>query len=401
MAVTRLSERIVAGLEPPASGRADYWDDEMPGFGLRVSENGRKTWQVMYRIEGRKRRLSLGTYPALSLELARDAAFDAMQEVAKGRDPARTRAAVTGSGFTFEALAEAYLERHAKRQKKSWKLDQQMIAADLVPAWGRRGAETLTRADVIALVEDVQQRGHPYAANRRLALVRKIYAWGMEAGLVETSPAVNVRPPAKETPRQRILTDNELGALWQAWDQMGWPYGAFFKIALLTGQRRGDVAALRLMDIGLADQTWSIRQEDGRAHDLPLPGAAVEVLAALPRKESPYAFPAGPAGDRPVTGFSNAVRRASELSGVAGWRIGDLRRSAAAGMARLGTSAEVLNRIFDRRSGAPAGLGEMVQSAVTPADLRRALEAWGRHVQQLAESGRTLWHGSDIRRGNL
>ena len=134
MAVTRLSERIVAGLTPPAAGRADYWDDEMPGFGLRVSENGRKTWQVMYRIDGRKRRLSLGTYPTLSLELARDAAFDALQEVARGRDPARNRAAVTGGGFSFEALARAYLERYAKRSKKSWKLDQQMIEADLIPA---------------------------------------------------------------------------------------------------------------------------------------------------------------------------------------------------------------------------------------------------------------------------
>lgn len=399
MTVTRLSERIVAGLEPPASGRADYWDDEMPGFGLRVSEKGRKTWQVMYRVEGRKRRLSLGTYPGLSLELARDAAFEALQEVARGRDPARTRAAVTGSGFSFEALARAYLERHAKRHKKSWKLDQQMIEADLVPAWGRRGADSVSRADVIALIEDVQQRGHPYAANRRLALIRKIYAWGLDAGLVEASPVINVRPPAKEAPRERILTDNELAALWQAWDQMGWPYGALFKIALLTGQRRGDVAALRLMDIGLADQVWAIRRDGGRAHELPLPSAAIEVLATLPRKESPYAFPAGPQGDRPVSGFSNAVGRATQISGVEGWRIGDLRRTAAAGMVRLGVPAEVLNRILDRQAERSDGLGQVVRAAVTAEDLRRALDGWADHVLRLAEAGRTLWHGSAAQGG--
>ncbi len=394
MAVTRLSERIVAGLTPPAAGRADYWDDEMPGFGLRISENGRKTWQVMYRIEGRKRRLSLGTYPTLSLELARDAAFDALQEVARGRDPARNRATVTGGGFSFEALAQAYLERYAKRSKKSWKLDQQMIEADLIPAWGRRTADSVTRADIIALIEDVQQRGHPYAANRRLALIRKIYLWGIEAGLVETSPVINIRPPAKEAPRQRILTDNEIAALWQAWEQMGWPYGALFKIALLTGQRRGDVAALRLMDIGLADQVWSLRRDDGQRHEVPLPGAAVEVLASMPRSDSPYAFPAGPRGDRPVTGFSNAVRRAAEISGIEGWRIGDLRRTTAAGMARLGASAEILNRLLERRSQVPAGLDHMVHAGISNDDLRRALDGWAGHVLQLAESSRTLWHGT-------
>ena len=252
----------------------------------------------------------------------------------------------------------------------------------------------MTRADIIALIEDVQQRGHPYAANRRLALIRKIYLWGIEAGLVVTSPVVNIRPPAKEAPRQRILTDNEIAALWQSWEQMGWPYGALFKVALLTGQRRGDVAALRLMDIGLADQVWSLRRDDDQRHEVPLPGAAVEVLASMPRSDSPYAFPAGPRGNRPVTGFSNAVRRAAEISGVEGWRIGDLRRTTAAGMARLGASAEVLNRLLERRSQAPAGLGEVVRAGVTNEDLRRALDAWAGQVLQLAEASRTLWHGA-------
>ncbi len=392
MASQRLSERIVASLEPPATGRVDYWDEEMPGFGLRISESGLKTWQVMYRVEGRKRRLSLGSYPGLSLELARDAAFEALQQVARGQDPAAARGVVTGTGLSFEGLARAYLNRYAKPKKKSWTADERMILSDLLPVWGRRAADSIARRDVIALIETIQQRGHPYAANRRLALVRKIFTWAVETDMLAASPVINVKPPAEEQPRQRILTDNEVAVLWQAWEQMNWPYGPLFKLALLTGQRRGDVACLRLMDVGLADQVWSVPRGDGRPHDVPLPPLAIEVLASLPRTDSPYAFPGTRGSARPASGFSKATQKATSISGVTGWRLGDLRRTAAAGMARQGTAPEVLNRILDRRPTRSQGLEQIVQSSITQDDLRQALARWAEHVGTLAEAGRTLWH---------
>jgi hypothetical protein len=246
MPILRFTEQAVAEARAPAAGRLDLWDEELPGFGLRVSDTGRKSWQVMYRVAGRKRRMMLGRYPALSLEIARDAAEDALREVAKGRDPAAERAAMTGGPLTFEAFAKAYIERHAKPNKLSWAADARMIERDLLPAWRRRPAETITRRDVIELLERVVRRGHPTAANRRLSLVRKMFAWGLEVDLVPATPVVAVRAPAPEAPRERVLSEAELAALWSAWEQIGWPFGPLGKLMLLTAQRRRAVAGLRL-----------------------------------------------------------------------------------------------------------------------------------------------------------
>ncbi len=387
MPIMTFTEQAVAEARAPAKGRLDLWDETLPGFGLRVSGSGRKSWQVMYRAAGRKRRMTLGRYPALSLEIAREAAEDALREVARGRDPAGERASMTGGALTFEAFAKAYLERHAKPNKRSWAADARMIERDLLPAWRRRPAETITRRDVIELLERKLQRGHPYAANRRLALIRKMFAWGLEVDLVPGTPVVAIRAPAREARRERVLSAQELAALWRSWEQVGWPFGPLCKLMLLTAQRRGAVAGLRLADIALAGQVWTLPRAAagaGRAHEVPLSSFAVEILTSLPRRNSPYVFPARGHPERPVSGFSVAVRRMSALSGVADWRLDDLRRTAAAGMARLGAPPHVLERILGR---APALATAHTTDPQAELEARRvALEAWAGQVQDIVRT---------------
>ena len=388
MPILKFTEHAVAEAKAPAAGRLDLWDEELPGFGLRVSGTGRKSWQVMYRAEGRKRRMTLGRYPALSLEIARDAAGDALREAARGRDPAAERAAMTGGALTFEAFAKAYVERHAKPNKLSWAEDARMIERDLLPAWRRRPAETITRRDVIELLERVVQRGHPTAANRRLALIRKMFAWGLEVDLVPATPVVAVKAPAPEAPRERVLGEAELTALWRAWEQIGWPFGPLGKLMLLTAQRRRAVAGLRLADIGLASRIWTLPREatGGRgAHAVPLSSFAIEILTSLPRTDSRYVFPARGHPGRPVSGFSKAARRMAELSGVGDCRLGDLRRTAAAGMVRLGVSPHVLDAILNRDTGARPGLAGLVEADIEAT--RRALEAWAERVREIVRAG--------------
>ena len=388
MPILKFTEHAVAEAKAPAAGRLDLWDEELPGFGLRVSGTGRKSWQVMYRAEGRKRRMTLGRYPALSLEIARDAAGDALREAARGRDPAAERAAMTGGALTFEAFAKAYVERHAKPNKLSWAEDARMIERDLLPAWRRRPAETITRRDVIELLERVVQRGHPTAANRRLALIRKMFAWGLEVDLVPATPVVAVKAPAPEAPRERVLGEAELTALWRAWEQIGWPFGPLGKLMLLTAQQRRAVAGLRLADIGLASRIWTLPREatGGRgAHAVPLSSFAIEILTSLPRTDSRYVFPARGHPGRPVSGFSKAARRMAELSGVGDCRLGDLRRTAAAGMVRLGVSPHVLDAILNRDTGARPGLAGLVEADIEAT--RRALEAWAERVREIVRAG--------------
>ncbi len=387
MARMTFTETAVAEASAPADGRVEFWDTELPGFGLRVSDGGRKSWQLMYRIDGRKRRMTLGGYPALSLALARDAAVEALREIHKGRDPAAERASLTGGPLTFEGFAKAYIERYAKQAKKTWTADARMIEQDLLPAWRRRPADSITRRDVIELLERVVRRGHATAANRRLALIRKMFAWGLEVDMVPATPVVAVRAPAREAPRERLLSEREIVALWRAWDQIGWPFGSLGKLMLLTAQRRGAVAGLQLADIGLANQVWTLPRAVTRGsdpHEVPLAPLAIEILASLPRLDSPYVFPARGHPERPVSGFSRAAERVARISGVSDCRFDDLRRTALFGMARLGTPPTVLERIANRTSSL-AGPAQAIDPAADIAAKRKALEAWADHVKRLLD----------------
>lgn len=391
MPTEALNDRVVMDAGVPAAGRVELWDAELPGFGLRISASGRRTWQVMYRIGGRKRRLTLGSFPALPLKLARDAARATLAEVAKGQDPAAQRAAVRGGELTFERFAGAYLERYAKRAKRTWRVDARMIERDLLPVWGRRAVDGIGRRDVIEVVETINARGHPYAANRRLSLLRTMFAWGVEVDMVRATPVVGIAAPGREVRRQRVLTEAEIGALWRAWEQMAWPFGTLFKLLLLTGQRRNQVASLRLTDVTFADQIWTVPPESGSSelgHEIPLSAQALEVVTSVPRTSSRYVFPARGKLDRHVSGFSKAARRATDLSGVADWRTEDLRRTAAAGMMALGAPAPVVRNILDRTARSTVGGVDVSDTRSAFEDMRAALEAWGEQLRGIAESVR-------------
>ena len=392
MARKKFSDQAIARWKPPATGRAEYWDIERPGFGLRITAAGAKVWQMMYRTNARKRRLTLGTYPTLSLALAHQAADQAQDAIAKGLDPAAQRVALTGGPLTFENFARAYIERHAKRNKKSWKADAAMISNDLIPAWGRRPAQSIARRDVFELLETIVARGHPYAANRRLALIRKMFAWGLSVDLISNSPATGVSAPASEQVRSRTLGESDIAALWNAWDAMGYPYGFIFKLILLTAQRRSDIAGLRLEDIGFTNQIWTppqARNEPGSVHGLPLSHQALEILASLPRSTSPLVFPSPRDRKKHVSGFSKAAERATKLSGVENWRTQDLRRTAAVSMARLGATPDLLDQILNVRATQTSGLRGIYQLATDTGQKRNALQQWSDQVMTIVTSAQS------------
>ncbi len=386
MPVIKFSEAGIGRLEPPATSRVDYWDEAQPGFGLRLTSNGKRTWQIMYRSGGVRRRLALGEWPALPLKFARQAAEQAMAQVEAGKDPARERAVVTGGPVTVQRLADAYLERHAKRNKKTWVADAGMIRREVLPVWGKRAADTIRRRDVIELVEGVAARGTGVMANRVLALIRKMFAWAQDADLTDANPARGVAAPHREATRERLLSETEIAKLWTAWDRMGWPFGPLFKLLLLTGQSRSDIASMRLDDIQFTSRVWTppgARAHGGHTHELPLSDFALEILAMLPRSKSGLVFPSGPRSTTPVTGWSNAVAKSRRLSGVEGWQLRDLRRTAAVGMARAGAAPELLDRVLNVRSGTAAGVRGIYQLAAEMDEKRRVLNAWAEQVRSL------------------
>lgn len=160
---------------------------------------------MFYRVHGRLRRFTLGTYPALSLADARDCAADALRAAAKGADPAAEKKAARKAG-TFEELATEYLERYAKKHKRSRKEDERAINRDLLPAFGGIKAREVKRRDVIALLEKIIERGAPILANRTREIVRRIYNWGISRDLVEANPCAGIEktPPLTFGPNRRV-----------------------------------------------------------------------------------------------------------------------------------------------------------------------------------------------------
>ncbi len=217
MARENLTARRVATLKAPERGQIDYWDTNLPGFGLRVSYGGRRTWIVMYRSGGRKRRLSLGTYPSLQLAGARELAKTAMLKALKGGDPAAEKLA--GQKIeTFDALADRYLEKYAKPNKKSWRLDEKALKRDVIPRFGKRRVSDITRRDIRDLIESIKERGSPIQANRTFEIVRKLFNWAVAEDYLAESPCQGISKPAKENRRDRVLREDEIRAVWQAFE---------------------------------------------------------------------------------------------------------------------------------------------------------------------------------------
>ena len=164
---------------PPRPKQLDYFDDTLPGFGLRVSYNGRKSWIVLYRCNGVKGRLTLGRFDVLPLVNARELARDALKSAAHGDDPGlkkdRDREAPT-----FKQLADRYVEEYAKPRKRTWQKDQRLLEKNLIPGLGRHKAHMITRADLRAELNKVKNRPAPVEANRTFEVVRRLFNWAIE-----------------------------------------------------------------------------------------------------------------------------------------------------------------------------------------------------------------------------
>ena len=254
---------------PTDKPQEDYWDVDPVGFGLRVSRDGRKTWFVKYRLGGRRPRVTLGTYPVMSLALAREEAYCVLLKAKQGVDTAQKKKEER-QGETFRDLATIYLNQHAKLNKKSWDEDERILNHDVLSNWGHLKATDIRRSDVIVLLDKIVARPAPILANRVLALVRKIFNFGIERGMIENNPCQAVKRPTKENPRDRVLNVNEIQALWMALEQLTSDMKRLFQLTILTGQRGLEVRSMRKDEIDLSTRWWTnSRGEDQKQNESP------------------------------------------------------------------------------------------------------------------------------------
>ena len=384
-------------------GQCDYWDSSVPGFVLRVSYGGRKSWGLVYRHEGRRRRLSLGVYPALSLADAREKASDALREVAHGKDPAADKQAEQ-KAETFGELAAEYIEKHAKAKKRSWRKDELAFERDLLPIWRHRKASSITRKEVVRVLDDIVERGAGIQANRTLEILRKCYNWAISRDIVSYNPCQGIERPADEHSRERVLSNDEISAVWKAVDDEEPMVAAAFRLRLLTAQRGQEIETMRLEDIDGASGWWTIpgeRTKNGLAHRVPLSRQAMDILDALDgdaegdvddhgddagRDHQGWVFQSSKR-DGPVTNLWRATAdiRKSAAKARDGEKVDfvphDLRRTAATkmtgdlGISRL-TVSKILNHI-------ETGVTAVYDRHSYDAEKRQALDAWGARVEQI------------------
>jgi integrase len=385
-----MTARWLERLALPSKDRIDYFDSKVTGLGLRAAPTGRLSWFVMYRVKGEKllRRLTLGTYPAVSLADAREQARAKLLDAERGSNPSEAvqqdRAAPT-----FGELVAEYLARHATKNRTA---DEQrrILEKDVLPAWKHRKANKVTKADVIALVEAIADRGAPVMANRTLNLVGRVFRWGMRRSLVDHNPAALVEPPGEERERDRVLSDAEIRAVWSACGEAG-AVGTILRLALLTGQRRGELERMRWADVDLEAAVWTIPAEHAKnkqAHRVPLSGQAVEVLhhRMEASKGSPLVFPSRiGGGSRPLTNISKPVDKIRAASGVEFWPH-DLRRTVATGMGLAGVPRFIIGKVLNLTSVAEAGMARVTavyDRYEYDTERRDALDRWAMRLNEI------------------
>jgi integrase len=371
----------------------------LPGFGLRVTDRGAKSWVVMFRLGGRKmpkRRLTLGSYPKLSLAEARERAREALSQVARGCDPIVENKQKQDVAM-FESVAAEFIERHAKPKNRGWKHQENEIKHDLLPHWRHRNIASISRSDVLYVLDLVSDRASPVKANRTLALIRKLFNWCLERGILNVSPAATVRPPGKEVSRDRVLSDYEIRHVWAACDDLGYPFGPVFQLLLATGQRRDEIGFLRWQDIDEDAAVWTVPKEISKnktANEVPLSRLAMQIIGDLPRyKDCELVFPAANRSGKPISGYSKAKRRLdaaiaefrtqNEKLAMPPWWLHDLRRTAASSMARLGVAPHVIERVLNHKSGSQAGVAGIYNRYGYLKEKREALELWAQHLAKL------------------
>jgi len=390
----RLTDRALQALKPTGL-RYDVMDSDVPGLGVRVSERGQRTFILVARYPGSSNptRRALGEYPFLSLEGARERARDWRGLIRKGIDPKaeearQRREELRKRATTFASVAEDFIERHVKGKRKA-KDTEREIRKELISYWGERAITSIAREDVIALIENIVRRPAPYTAHIVLGHIRTLFNWAINRGAygLETSPCDRIKPGAligAKEPRQRVLTDAEIAALWKSSEILGYPFGKLYQLLLLTGARKSEVSDARWCEFELKKKIWTVppeRFKSNATHLVPLSDQAVTILESLPRFTKGDHLFSTTFGAKPVSGFSKAKVHLDQLMGSAPpWVIHDIRRTVRTRLASLRISDLVAEMIIGHGR---KGIQRVYDQHSYEQEMREALELWAARLRDI------------------
>lgn len=373
--------------------RVEVWDDRIPGFGLRVSKTGTKTFVLLYRHRGRPRRLTLGRYPTLTLAHARNKAIDALREVDAGRDPVLEQESINDVSYRFETIVDQFIAKHCKVHNKPGTANEteRLLRTHFAAAWAKRDIRDITQNHISSIIDTLVADEAPSEANHALVALKTMLRWSVDRKFLTLNPAATIRKPFKATARSRVLSDDELGRVLRVFIAEGYPFGTMGHLLVLTAQRRGEVTNMRWSQIDWDAKTWTIPADlakNSREHMLPLSAAALAILKAIPRLSDDRVFPSRYHDTNAISGFSRAKGRFDKLSSVTDWTIHDLRRTVTTGLARMRVPPHVCEKILNHVSGTFAGVAGVYNRFEYQDEMREALDRWDARVAALADAER-------------
>jgi integrase len=352
------------------------WDERLRGLAVEVQPTGRKAWKFVYSLRGRGRWYTIGPVDGIGIDEARTRAKKLIGMLADDRDPMAERM-VERNADTFQKLAVRFLNEHAKKRNKSWKQADYLIRAFVLPKWGSRKAGAITRADVKELRGGLK----PSVGNQTMAAISAIYSWGMKEEAVASNPCKGVeRNPTRS--RERVLSEQELPAFWNAFAALDSTTGRALQTLLLLGQRPGEISAMRREHI---DGGWWT-----------LPGAAQPELGWLGTKNHATHRIWLPHVVQKLIGkgetgfvFANAARDLSDSMRDICAKLKaerctphDLRRTHGTMVTSLGFGRDIMNRIQNHKEG---GIGDVYDRHSYGDEIRRTMEAVANKVMALVD----------------
>jgi integrase len=351
------------------------------------------------------------------------AAGKARKMLEVGEDPGKEAVAEREAeriAETIDQLCDDYLTRHARPNKRSAAEDERLLAREVRPHWRGKKVKDIRRRDIVAMLDRIVDRGSPVTANRTLAVVRRMFNFAIERGILEQSPCVKVKAPHKEAARERVLSAVEAQAFWRALDDAGMEGNLkeLLRFLLATGARRAEVAGMHEREVDAKAKTWTLpatRSKNGKERLIPLSALALDVLTSAkpyypkdregnPTSESTgWIFPSGRTGEpyqgrsidhavrdllvprdrnkRARRGKAAAPKAPPLLSALPRFTPHDLRRTTATMMRELGVSLAdvglvlghaghtVTSRHYDKYEGLP--------------EKKRALDLWGKRLTEI------------------
>jgi integrase len=376
----KLTDRYIRAIVPPASGgRLEIVDAVQPALRMRITDSDIKTWSISTRVNGRRRRFTVGRYPAVGLSDARERAGRILAEVRAGHDPvAEARADSAAPALLTISDAIGLYAQAVLANRRTGRVVERDMRRDLAELLDMPVGQC-SKSDLARIV-DRKARTAPIQANRLVACLKPFWRWCTARG----HSAVNI---AADLARERVLTDNELGAVWSAAGEMGDLWSPYFRLMILTAQRLREVAAMVWSELDLEKSVWVLpaeRSKTGRAHTVHLPPPAVDILRELEERRGPHDLVFTTTGKTPISGFSKAKARLDQLSGVTSWRLHDFRRTAATKMADLGVDPAVADRILNHvGAGSMSTVQRVYQRSALDAPRRHAITAWADHITGL------------------